>query len=102
MQRQTIRRQLNTVAAVVILSFIAVGILTAHFLTEILISKNVEYTQYTTDKYAQEVRYIHNKAQAVMNFLQYSTEIHTYFEQEQTPMNTLFTAIWLNFSQAYI
>ena len=72
MQRQTIRRQLNTVAAVVVLSFVVVGILTAHFLTEILISKNAEYTQYTTDKYAQEVRYIHNKAQAVMNFLQYS------------------------------
>ena len=84
MQRQTIRRQLNTVAAVVVLSFVVVGILTAHFLTEILISKNAEYTQYTTDKYAQEVRYIHNKAQAVMNFLQYSAEIHSYFEQEQT------------------
>ncbi len=82
MRGKTIRQQFGVLTAVIIFSFLAVNLTLAHSARAIMLSKNEEYARYAAEKYMQEIAYINEKAQAVMNFFQYSEEIHDYFDQE--------------------
>ncbi len=83
MRGKTIRQQFGIVTVVVILSFLAINLTLAYSVRSILFRKNVEYVRYAAEKYMQEIAYIDEEAQAVMNFLQYSGEIHDYFDREK-------------------